>query len=245
MIIYKKVLKFLKSSHLNCLIFICLTMKKKKFFFYADDSGTSSVVSNAGLVIISVLLIGLLLSYLTPCGTIYTLEYFPTPKFSISESFGGLRYDSPPVRFCENTIVIKHLGGTPINVENIEIIIRGEGNTYTGIPGQENSRLIRGFLTVHYKNISYLGKNESYHKENKGTLKDQKWSSGECIILRGNDSCPGTKDSSVSVTLPNNTETSDNYGFSSQKKIDIEIYYRNEDEKTLLFKKKVRVFPLK
>ncbi len=208
--------------------------------FCNSNSGASSVLSIAILIAITILIGLLFLSYLNSSDFFNFSSTCKNVKIDIISSEGGLRYDSPPVRFSENKIVLNHSGGDNLNTNNVEILITGFGNTFSGIPGESGSGLIVDNISVYYKNISFSGKNSSYETLN-NNLKDGIWSAGEFLYLSGNDSCPGECDSGVFVLTSSETtysgKISGNYGFKSGSRINLYIFYNESGERILLSEK--------
>jgi hypothetical protein len=81
-------------------------------------------------------------------------------------------------------------------------------------------------------------KNSQFEKNNRETLKDGLWSSGEILILTGNDSKNSTS-SSVFVSVNGDAGTSENYGFSSQTAAEVSVFQNSAKNKHLLFKKEI------
>ncbi|NLI62821.1 MAG: type IV pilin [Methanosarcinaceae archaeon] len=212
--------------------------KRKSRYFHNSDIASSSVLSVGIMISITIILVLILSSYIFSSNIFEFENKNKNVKIDVISAKGGLVYDSPQVKFSKNIIILRHSGGPALNSENVEIVIEGFGNTYFGIPGQHGSHIVFGNITVHYKNISHLGKNESYKKKNKH-INEGFWSIGETIVLSGNDSCPGTCKSSVEVLSPDVLKTSNNYGFESGKAVNLSVYENESGTRNLLTRKKV------
>ncbi|MDR2944589.1 MAG: hypothetical protein LBU81_05880 [Methanosarcinales archaeon] len=156
-------------------------------------------------------------------------------KIDVIDFSGGDRYNDS-MRFQDNILVLKHAGGSPVPLDAVSVQVRGNGNAYFGIPGS-GGKLVYGGLLVRYENISGGKKNSYFEKNNKEMLKDGFWSSGEMLILSGNDSL-NTSVSSVFVSVDGEPKTSNNYGFSSNQILEIQIYQANKEGNPRLIAKK-------
>jgi len=156
-------------------------------------------------------------------------------KIEVVEFSGGDIYNDS-TRFAENTLILKHCGGNKLPLDSVSIQISGKGNAYSGIPGTDG-KMHYGDVSVFYEHLNKSQKNSDFEKNNKGTLKDGFWTSGETFLLTGNDSLNSTV-SSVFVSVGEQTNTSNNYGFSSNQTLEIRIYQKNKAGKSQLILKK-------
>ncbi|WNY29207.1 hypothetical protein MmiEs2_14310 [Methanimicrococcus stummii] len=169
----------------------------------------------------------------------YDLSPNTPVKIEIVDFSGGDRYNDS-VRFQDNVLVLKNAGGSTLPIDSVSIQISGKGNAYSGIPGS-GGKLVYGDISVYYEHIGSGKKNTDYGKSNSETLKDGFWSPGEMLVLTGNDSL-NTTVSSVFVTADGESETSNNYGFSSNQTLEIRIYQKNKaGNPQLVFKKETAV----
>ena len=160
-------------------------------------------------------------------------------KIEIEAVSGGDRYNDT-ARFQDNVIVLRHAGGRSLPLDSTTVQIIGTGNSYKGIPGS-GGELLFGDLVVSYEHLTTDLKNQQFEKNNRETLKDGLWSSGEIIILTGNDS-KNSSSTSVFVSANGDAGTSNNYGFSSQTNAEITVYQKiSATHKRLLFKKEISV----
>lgn len=182
-------------------------------------------ISSLLLILITFLLCG---AFFLNTGAVFGIiqdSSFSSPvKIDVVSFSGGDRYNDT-VRFQDNVFVLKHAGGSPVSPESVSVRVTGTGNSYQGIPGS-NGKLVYGDVSVFYENLSLGLKNKDFEKNNRETLKDGLWSSGETLILTGNDSLNSSA-SSVFVTVDGLSDTSNNYGFSSGTTAEIQIYQKN------------------
>ncbi len=156
-------------------------------------------------------------------------------KINVIDFSGGDRYNDS-IRFQDNILILKHAGGNSVSLADVSVQIAGKGNAYTGIPGS-GGKMVYGDVSVHYENIGSDKKNSYFEKNNKGMLQDGFWSSGETLILSGNDSLNASV-SSIFVSVNGETGTSNNYGFSSNQTLEIRVYQKNKAGNPLLVLKK-------
>lgn len=161
----------------------------------------------------------------------------PYAVIGIKDAKGGLPSDASAVRFNENWILLYHKGGDPLDINKTKILIRGNGEIRNMIINTTFGDSTKGDIIVDYLYLGYSGKLESkpnsdespYSSEYHGyefhntILDDGYWSAGEILTLNGQDSINGSDSSTVKVKLNNIAKTSNNWGFSSDKYIDITI----------------------
>ena len=161
----------------------------------------------------------------------------PSPiKIEIEAVSGGDRYNDT-ARFQDNVLILRHAGGKSVPLDSLSVQIVGIGNSYRGIPGSGGEFLF-GDLVVYYEHLNIDKKNPQFEKNNRETLKDGLWSSGEILILTGNDS-KNSSSTSVFVSVNGDSGTSQNYGFSSQTAAEIFVFQNSAQSKHLLFKKNI------
>lgn len=157
-------------------------------------------------------------------------------KIEVVQITAGDRYNDS-LRFQDNIIILKHAGGSPLPLESVSVQIAGSGNSYKGTPGS-GGRIVYGGIDIHYENLMPDQKDACFGKNNAEMIKDGFWSSGEILILTGNDSknasAPG-----ISVSVDGDYGTSNNYGLSAGTKAEISVYQTNTNGKRLIFKKTV------
>lgn len=197
-------------------------------------------ISSLLLILISFSIGGaLILSAGTVLGNIQSLSPAAPVKIDVVDFSGGDRYNDS-MRFQDNRLILKHAGGPSVSLADVSVQIAGKGNAYLGIPGS-GGKMAYGDVSVRYENIGGDQKNSDFEKNNKGLLEDGFWSSGETLVLSGNDSLNASV-TSVFVSVDGETGTSNNYGFSSNQTLEIRIYRMNKaGNPHLLLKKETAV----
>ena len=146
-------------------------------------------------------------------------------RISLESCEGGLFNDGPEnerATLENNTIVLLHEGGSSLPVDAISIKISGYGNSYQGVADGNGTKIV-GNAEVFYQNLSPTGKNHKYEPQNNEILKDNLWSVGEKLVLNGKDSIGGSTVSTVKVSVNENSDTSNNYGFKVGSEITLKI----------------------
>lgn len=188
--------------------------------------GFSPVVGSLLLLLITFLLVGAFISSLNLSGSRANLQ--PAIANVDLESCEGGIYGTGPtskwVTFKENQIVLMHEGGDSLPLDSISIRISGYGNSFQGNISNGTGKRIEGDIEILYLDLSSKGKNSTcYAVNNKETLEDGSWDVGEMLVLCGQDSAVGTVKSSVKVSVGENSNTSDNYGFKDGTEITLKI----------------------
>jgi hypothetical protein len=149
-------------------------------------------------------------------------------KISLESCEGGLSPkdlsqldDEGIANFQKNRIVLVHEGGNPLPLDATSIKILGEGNAYQGTVAK-GGHLLYGSTQVIYENLSPKEKNTTYAAQNNALLKDGFWNVGERLILHGRDSWK-YDNSSVKVSVNEDSDTSDNYGFKAGSEIVVKV----------------------
>jgi flagellin-like protein len=145
-------------------------------------------------------------------------------KISLESCEGGLFNNGPKderATLKNNTIVLVHEGGNSLPLDSVSIKISGYGNSYQGIADGNGTKIV-GDTEVFYQDLSPKEKNEKYEDRNKAILKDGFWGVGEKLMLCGNDSSTSI-DSSVKVSVNEDSDTSDNYGFKAGSEIIVKV----------------------
>ena len=190
------------------------------------------------LILITVVMCG---SVALNSGALFTnsdLSFSEPSKIEIVQITAGDRYNDT-MRFQDNVLLLKHAGGPPLPLDSISVQILGTGNAYKGTPGS-GGRLIYGGIEIHYENLSADKKNICFGKNNAEMVKDGVWSTGEILILTGNDSLNASSPG-ISVMVDGENGTSNNYGLSAGTDVEISIYQKNEVGTHLIFKKTARI----
>ncbi len=122
-------------------------------------------------------------------------------------------------------IKILHKGGDSLTLDSTFIILSGKGTSQIGVFGFPGFKKESGDITVKYPNLAYDGKRqEKYIDTNTATLDDGLWSTGEQLILNGEDSSSGINASTVIVTVNGISSDYDNYGFDTGTTVTIKIF---------------------
>lgn len=198
---------------------------------YECSSAASSVVGVMTLVSLSVIMVAAigtsLLAFALPVSTPQNIAA-PQARITAAEAKGGLS-----ASFDENIIKLKHKGGDSLDLKETRIIINGIGRSYRSIfgggyvPPLPNT----GNVQVIYNNLTRFGKYADYYSANGPVLQDGYWSTGETLVLSGEDSINSDdRRSSVIVTVNGDGDTSNNYKFKASEKIYITVIDRNTNE---------------
>lgn len=123
------------------------------------------------------------------------------------------------IRYRENFITLAHKGGDPLPLESIQIVIVGQGSSYTGVVAH-GGRIVDGNVQVTYLDLCPAGKETHYATRNH-CIADGYWSAGELIVLNGNDGlgCNST----VTVRVGSTTNTSNNFGLKKGTEVTVKI----------------------
>lgn len=122
-------------------------------------------------------------------------------------------------------IKIWHKGGDSLTLDSTFIILSGKGTSQIGVFGFPGFKKKKGDITVKYTNLAYDGKRpEKYMSTNSAVIGDSLWSTGEELILNGEDSSSGINGSTVQVTVNDILSDYDNYGFDTGTTVTIKIF---------------------
>jgi hypothetical protein len=123
------------------------------------------------------------------------------------------------IRYKENFITLAHKGGDPLPLENIRIVIIGQGSSYTGVVAR-GGKIVNGDVQITYLDLCPAGKDPHYLKRNP-CIADGYWSVGEVIVLNGDDGLG--HNSTVAVRVGSTTNTSNNFGLKKGTEITLKI----------------------
>ncbi|MCK5722592.1 MAG: type IV pilin N-terminal domain-containing protein [Gammaproteobacteria bacterium] len=118
-------------------------------------------------------------------------------------------------------IKLWHKGGDSLLLDSTTMILSGKGTAYSGFFPIFTE--IEGDVVVKYLDLTKFGKYPAYNTNNP-SLDDGLWSTGEQLILNGDDSILGTDASSVLVSANGISNTSNNYGFDTDTTVTIKIF---------------------
>ncbi|MDK2892526.1 type IV pilin [Methanohalophilus sp.] len=149
------------------------------------------------------------------------LTFTPAPLaiIEIEDIEGGIPND---VRYRENYIRLVHVNGDSLDLDSTFIVLEGQGSSYIGKVGAGGEK-VTGHLVVRYHDLTPDGSISDYKNRNPA-IEDQKWSTGEMLILNGDDSINGTDASSVTVTVNGLKNTSNNYGFIQGTTVTVKVF---------------------
>ncbi len=186
-----------------------------------SELAISSVLGVALLIALTVLMVSTIALSVFAFDALEPPEPAPEAKILAVEAKGGL---PPSVTFASNIIKLKHKGGDGLDLKRTKIIIYGNGRSYRPVfgggyvPPHPNT----GIVQVIYLNLTASGKITDYNATNRALLNDGLWSTGETLLLSGEDSLNSHDDSSsVWVIVDGDSETSNNYGFKPGDKISV------------------------
>lgn len=194
-------------------------MGQKRLFshflkFKLTDQGVSPVVGTFLMLVLTMLLIGV--TAVSLAGVPNPLEKGATADVEIEFIEGGVPNE---VRYKENFITLVHKGGDPLPLENIQIVIVGQGSSYTGVVAH-GGRIVNGDVQVTYFDLCSAGKEPDYATRNP-CIADGYWSAGEVILLNGDDGLG--HNSTVTVHVGSTTNTSNNFGLKKGTKVNMKI----------------------
>lgn len=178
------------------------------------DYGMSPLIGILLMLVLTMLVIGVAAVSLD--GVPNSLKKGLTADIDIELIEGGVPNE---IRYRENFITLAHKGGNPLPLENIRLVIVGQGSSYTGVVAHGGT-IVNGDVQVIYEDICPAGKDPHYITRNP-CIADGYWSAGEVIVLNGDD---GIGDNStVKVQVGSTTNTSNNFGFQKGTKVNIKL----------------------
>lgn len=185
------------------------------------ENAVSSVIGTILLVGMTVIMVSIIALSVFALGA-FEPESAPEAKIVVMESKGGLA--SAGIAFKNNTILLKHKGGDPLDIKNTKVIITGAGQSHRGfgstyVPPEDPHV---GGAKVIYLNLTDYGKDSIYKTHNEHILQDGFWATGEELLFSGDDGGDADDDeSSVWVSVDGDGDTSNNYGFKTGGEINI------------------------
>jgi hypothetical protein len=171
------------------------------------------------MVFLTILLAGITVSAVYSDEMLTSLKSSPVVSVETVSVTGGLPKYPNYVKYEENFIRMEHMGGDPLSVECTTIVISGKGSAYEGVV--PHGTLHTGDILINYGNLQFDGKDSDYSSNNQ-VLSDGLWSTGEELVLNGQDGI--TTGSTVSVTINGITNTSNNYGLKENEVVSIKIF---------------------
>ncbi len=200
-------------------------MKYKKVnTVHREDLAVSPVIGSVIMIFLIVLVSGVTVATLhyDDSGVMSTsLTASPVVNIGVKHAEGGSAH---LISYARNRIVIEHIGGESLDTGSTSIVILGRGRSNIGIV--PHTYRVDGDVVVKYRNLAPDGKLSKYGSRNEA-LNDGFFSTGEYLILCGDDSINGTDASSVIVTVDGNTQTRNNYAFKEGSYITLQIIDTN------------------
>ena len=186
-------------------------------------SAASSVIGVVLLVGMTVIMVSVIALSVFAYGA-FEMQPVPEAKIVVMEAKGGLA--SSGTSFKNNTILLKHKGGDSLDIRNLKIIITGTGQSHRGFGGTyvPAESPYTGNVRIIYLNLINSGKDSIYETHNRLTFQDGYWTPGEIFLFSGDDGGDSNdENSSVWVTVDEDGDTSNNYGFKAGGKIFITL----------------------
>jgi flagellin-like protein len=190
---------------------------KKYFTLPGNEKGMSPILGVVLMLLLTIVLAGITVSAVYGDDLSTSLSSAPMAGIK-AESEGSIGYH---VGFDKNFIYLEHTGGEPLFTDSTKIVITGEGKSHT--PNFVGGMNLFGDVFISYDNLLFNGKKSEYASRNP-VLSDGVWSTGEGLVLNGEDSINGTSASSVSVSIDGNENTSKNYGLKENSMITIKVF---------------------
>ena len=190
-----------------------------------NDSAVSSVLGAVLMVFLTFVLAAATFAAIHDNSSIgHMLSKTSIVFIEIKYIVGGIQSEPSTIRFDQNYITLIHKGGDSLDTSSTNVILSGYGSGYVGAVGGGGGggHLEYGDVMVKYTNLAYDGKVPEYSSTNPA-LDGGLWSTGEKLILWGEDSINGTDASTVLVSVNGISNTSNNYGFKSGTIVTIKI----------------------
>lgn len=207
------------------LIYIVLSkiklMQKQIFDINSRREAMSPVLGVVLMLFLTILLAGITISSVYGGGIASSLVNVPMALIEVEYVEGGMPNYPNYVRYEENFLYLKHMGGDPLPADSTQIVITGEGSSYEGVVPHGTRHY--GQVFISYDNLLFDGKIPLYASRN-ADLSDGVWSAGEELVLNGDDSINGGVSSSVSVSINGIMKTSNNYGLKESNMATIKIF---------------------
>lgn len=199
-----------------------MLMNKQILNFRWHTGAVSPIIGAIMMLFLTILLAGITVSAVYGGDAALSLSQAPMALIEVEYVEGGVPNYPAYIRYEENFIYLIHMGGDSLQADSTRIIISGEGSSYTGVPSH-GGFLLNGELSIIYDDITISGKDSPYASNNPDLL-DGVWSTGERLVLNGQDSPGGSASSSVHVEVNGMTNTSDNYGLKEDSMVTIKIF---------------------
>ena len=188
-----------------------------------NDNAVSPILGSILIVFLTFVMAAAIVTAIYDNGAIENMfTKAPTAVIEIEEV---ANYDSS---YHDINIKLWHKGGDSLALDSTFIILSGKGISQIGVFGFPGFKKEYGDVTVKYTNLAYDGKHqEKYIDTNSAAFDDGLWSTGEQLILDGEDSSSGINASTVLVTVNGISSDYDNYGFDTGTTVTIKIFDKN------------------
>ncbi|WP_143072301.1 type IV pilin [Methanolobus profundi] len=196
-------------------------MEKQILDVWVNREAISPIIGVILMLLLTVLLAGITVSAVYGDDMVSSLKEAPMASIEVEHVDGGLPKYPTYVGYKKNFLYLDHMGGDPLPADSIRLIISGDGSSYSGVFGSGTT--LYGDLIITYDDLMFEGKIPKYASRNP-CLSDGVWSTGESLVLNGDDSINGTSASSVYVSINGITETSNNYGLEEDTWITVKIF---------------------
>ena len=187
-----------------------------------NDNAVSPILGSILIVFLTFVMAAAIVTAIYDNGAIENMfTKAPTAVIEIEEI---ANYDSS---YHDINIKLWHKGGDSLALDSTMIVLSGEGISYIGSVGY-GGWFESGDTNVKYTNLAYGGKRQGkYIDTNSAAFDDGLWSTGEQLILDGEDSSSGINASTVLVTVNGISSDYDNYGFDTGTTVTIKIFDKN------------------
>ncbi|ETA67876.1 Protein of unknown function (DUF1628) [Methanolobus tindarius DSM 2278] len=194
-------------------------MDRKNLVLLDNKCAMSPILGVVLMLLLTIVLAGITVSAVYSDEMLSSMKPTPVADIDVIYIEGGLPKYPHYVKYEENFIYVRHMGGEPLSLDSTKIVINGMGSAYEGVV--PHGTLHTGAIFISYDDLYFDGKDFDYSSNNQ-VLSDGLWSTGEELILNGQDGISSV--STVYVTINGVTNTSNNYGLKENTMITIKIF---------------------
>lgn len=185
-----------------------------------NNNAVAPVIGTVLLVLLIVLLAGAMATTIVSTGSVLSLSSStPMVMIEVNDAVGGV---PNAVKYKENFVILEHKGGDSLDLDSTFVVLSGEGSSYVGQVGNGGFK-VYGHVTAKYFDLTPEGSCFTYISNNP-CIDDGLWSTGEILVLNGDDSINGTDASTVHVSVDGYLDTSNNYGFKDGGTVTVKIF---------------------
>ena len=191
-----------------------------------DTAAVSPVIGAILLILLTVLLAGITVSSVYGKDYVFFIETCThgSDRDRERDRRSAVYWRIAWYRYEKNFIVLTHKSGDPLFTDSTYIVITGEGGS-TIIGTWPHYIIPKGEVYIRYEDLEYGGKESQYASRN-ADISDGIWSSGERVVLNGEDSAGGIVASSVLVSINGMSDTYNNYGLKQNSIITVKVFDR-------------------